>query len=138
MTKAKEPPATMADAREILRTAKEEARGRGRGLRTRQAAEKVWLAASTAAAAMAGREEIGLSTHVFNLFGRAWGAQGRLVAKDIEAALHRGCFYRNAAACDGEYVGTHAARLGRILRAPIRDRAIRAAVARRDGDGGTA
>jgi hypothetical protein len=132
MTKAKEEPATMADARDILKAAKEEARGRGRGLKTRQAAEKVWLAASTAAAAMAG-EEIGLSTHVFGLFERAWGAEGREVAKDIEAALHRGCFYRNAAACDGPYVGKHVARLGRILSKPIRDRAIRATIAKQNG-----
>jgi hypothetical protein len=133
MTKAKEQPATMADAREILKAARGEAKNRGRGLKTRQAAEKVWLAASTAAAAMAGGEEIGLSTHVFRLFERAWGAKGRQVAKDIEAALHRGCFYRNAAACDGEYVGVHAARLGRLLHTPIRDRAIQAAIARKNG-----
>jgi hypothetical protein len=129
----KERPATMIEARQILKTAREEAKGRGRGLRTRQAAEKVWLAASTAAAAMAGEEEIGLSTHVFRLFERAWGAEGRQVAKDIEAALHRGCFYRNAAACDGAYVGVHAARLGRLLHKPIRDHAIRATVSKTNG-----
>lgn len=129
----KEHVATMSDAREILKTAREEAKGRGRGLKTRQAAEKVWLAASTAAAVMAGEEEIGLSTHVFRLFERAWGAEGREVARDIEAALHRGCFYRNASACDGSYVEKHVVRLGRVLSKPIRDRAIRMAVLRKNG-----
>lgn len=117
------PDATMREAKATLRRARDEARGHGRGLRTRQAAEKVWLAASTAADAMVGPVES--ASEVFRAFERAWGAEGRDVAKDVESTLHRGCFYGNSVACDGIYVDKYAARLGRILGKPVRDSAIR-------------
>lgn len=129
----KEHKPTMSEAHDILKTAKEEAKDRGRGLKTRQAAEKVWLAASTAASAMAGGQTINLSSHVFNLFERAWGAEGRDIAKNIEAALHQGCFYRNSLACDGKYVEGHVEKLGRLLHKPIRDRAIRQITSKKNG-----
>lgn len=117
------PEATLAEARSLLQRARDEARGQPRGHRTRQAAEKLWLAASTAADAMTGPVES--AREVFSAFSRAWGAEGSEVAKDIESSLHRGCFYSNAAACDGDYVLKFATRLGRIFHRPIRDSGIR-------------
>lgn len=118
------PEATLKDARKVLSEARREANGEGRGLRARQAAEKVWLAVSTAADALVGGK-IDKSAKVFKTFERAWGAEGRVVAEDIEMALHRGCFYSNADACDGTSIDRYAARLGRIFARPIRDREIR-------------
>lgn len=113
----------MAEARAILRKAREEARGQIRNLRARQAAEKVWLAASTAADAMAGPVNSG--SQVIRVFERAWGAEGKEMAGEIELSLHRGCFYGNALMCNGPYIEKHAERLGRLLKKPIRDRKIR-------------
>lgn len=118
------PDATLSGARDVLRKAKQEAKGQGRGLQARQAAEKVWLAASTAADALVGGK-IDKSAQVFKTFERAWGAEGRAIAEDIEMALHRGCFYSNAAACDGTSIDRYVARLGRILNRPIRDRELK-------------
>lgn len=121
--------ATMDEARATLKKAREEAKGQERGLRTRQAAEKVWLAVSTAADAMVG--PVNNASQVFRAFERAWGAAGRKVAEDIEVALHRGCFYGNAVACRGPYVDEHAVRLGRTLKKPVRDAQIRRRLAGR-------
>lgn len=118
------PDATLQGARDVLREARREAKGQRRGLRARQAAEKVWLAASTAADAMVGGK-IEKSSQVFKTFERAWGAEGRAVAEDIEMALHRGCFYSNADACDGASVDRFAKRLGHFLHLPIRNQEIR-------------
>lgn len=118
------PEATMADARATLRRAREEAKGQGRGLQARQAAEKVWLAASTAADAMTGGK-VGGAAQVFSAFERAWGAEGRQVVEEIETTLHRGCFYSNGAACKGPFIDKYAERLGKLLGKPIRDKAIR-------------
>jgi len=119
------PDATMASARATLQAVYVEApEGQGRMLRTRQAAEKVWLAASTAADAMTGPVSSGAG--VFDAFRRAWGTEGETVARNIEAALHRGCFYSDASACDANYVRGHADKLKVLLnKRPIRDRQIR-------------
>jgi hypothetical protein len=50
------PDATLQDARMILKHVRQEARGQRGGLKTRQAAEKVWLAVFTAADALVGLE----------------------------------------------------------------------------------
>lgn len=118
------PEATLKDARDILQRARREAKGQRRGLRARQAAEKVWLAASTVADVMAGGK-IDRSSQVFGTFERAWGAEGRAVAEDIEMALYRGCFYSNANACDGTSIDRYIERLGRLLHRPVRDLEIR-------------
>lgn len=123
------PDATLAEARSILKVARAEAKDEPQGINARQAAEKVWLATSTAADALTGGK-IQLSTHIFSAFERAWGAEGRQIAEDAESALHRGCFYSNAAACTGAYVERHAARLGKVLARPIRDVAFRKRVMR--------
>lgn len=122
------PDATMKEARETLRQARKEAEGQGLGLQARQAAEKVWLAASTAADAMVGPTE--KSAQVFKAFERAWGAEGRQVAEEIETVLHRGCFYSNGPVCRGPFVDKYAERLGRLFRKPIRDQKIRKRLAR--------
>jgi len=118
------PDATLSEAQAVLREARREAKGQGLGLRARQAAEKVWLAASTAADAMVGGK-IGKSAQVFNVFEKAWGAEGRAVAEEIETVLHRGCFYSNGPVCRGPFVDKYAERLGRLLHKPVRDRKIR-------------
>jgi hypothetical protein len=118
------PDATMAEARMVLREARREAKGQGLGLRARQAAEKVWLAASTAADAMAGGK-IGKAAQVFDVFEKAWGAEGRTLAEEIEGVMHRTCFYSNAAICRGPFIDKYAGRLDRLLHKPVRDRQIR-------------
>lgn len=122
------PDATMKEARAVLKKAREEAKGQERSLRARQAAEKVWLAASTAADAMVGPTE--KSAQVFRAFERAWGSEGREVAEEIETVLHRGCFYSNGPACRGPFIDRYAERLGRLLRKPVRDQKIRRKLAR--------
>lgn len=108
--------ATIEKAQEILNKAKAEARGKGVGLRTRQAAEKVWLAVTTAADALTG----GTSTtaQVMAAFNRAWGNEGLIVAKDVHNAMHISCFYSDSKTCDGAYVDDHIVRLGKILHTP--------------------
>lgn len=118
------PEATLQDARNVLRAARREAKGQGRGLRARQAAEKVWLAASTAADALVGGKVV-KSAHVFSAFERAWGSEGRTLAEEIEGTMHRMCFYSNAPVCRGPYVDKYAERLGKLLHRPIRDRELR-------------
>jgi hypothetical protein len=124
------PSATLAEAKAVLKRAEAEARGQGVTLQARQAAEKVWLSASTAADSMTGGA-IENSKGVVSTFERAWGAEGREVARDVSVALHRGCFYGGAKECDGSYVMKFATRLGRVLNSPIRDSALRKRVARR-------
>lgn len=126
------PDATLKDARLVLKKAREEAKGQERNLRTRQAAEKVWLAASTAADAMVGGK-IEKSTQVFRVFERAWGAEGRTLAEEIEGVMHRACFYSNAAMCRGPFVDKYAERLDRLFHKPIRDSQIRKRVAKGNG-----
>lgn len=126
------PDATLKEARAVLKKAREEAKGQERGLRARQAAEKVWLAASTAADAMVGGKVV-KSAHVFNAFERAWGSEGRTLAEEIEGTMHRMCFYSNAPLCRGPYVDKYAERLGRLLRKPIRDPQIRQRLAKANG-----
>jgi hypothetical protein len=126
------PDATLKEARAILKKAREEARGQGCGLRARQAAEKVWLAASSAADAMIGGK-VQKSAHVFGAFERAWGAEGRTLAEEIESTMHRMCFYSNAPICRGPYIEKYAEYLGRLLRKPIRDTEIRKRMSRRNG-----
>lgn len=118
------PNATMSNARAVLAEARRKAKGQHRSLRARQAAEKVWLAASTAADALS-KDRIGRSSQVFRIFERAWGSEGRQVAVDIEMALHRGCFYSDAEGCNGIEIDRYAGRLGRLLHKPIRDRELR-------------
>lgn len=115
--------ASLTKARAILRKAHEEAEGQERGLRARQAAEKVWLATTTAADALVG--PVSGAEKVFSAFRRAWGAEGEQIAKHVQASLHVGCFYSDAAACDGTYVTGVIRQLGGILGRPIRDRHIR-------------
>jgi hypothetical protein len=125
-----DPDATMAEARAMLKRAREEVGPKNvRSLDSRQAAEKVWLATSTAAAALVGPGEN--SAHVFRAFKRAWGAEGEHLARDVEVALHRGCFYSNPDGCDGEFVLRYVTRVDQILKRPIRDRTMRARVLRR-------
>jgi hypothetical protein len=123
------PDATLHEARGMLKRAREEARGQGNTLQVRQAAEKVWLAASTAADAMIGGA-VENSGAVVKTFERAWGAEGREIAKDISISLHRGCFYGGAKECDGAYVLKFADRLGRVLNKPVRDAMLRRRVSR--------
>jgi len=124
------PSATLDEAKSILRRAQVEARGQSVTLQARQAAEKVWLATSTAADAMVGGS-IENSKGVVSTFERAWGAEGREVARDVSVALHRGCFYGGAKECDGSFVLRYAARLGKVLNSPIRDSALRKRIERR-------
>lgn len=126
------PDATLKEARAVLKKAREEAKGQERTLRSRQAAEKVWLAASTAADAMVGGK-VEKSAHIFSAFERAWGSEGRTLAEEIEGTMHRMCFYSNAPVCRGPYVDKFAERLGRLFRKPIRDSEIRKRLARRNG-----
>lgn len=123
------PSATLQNAREILKRAREEARGQRRGLRTRQAAEKVWLAVSTAADALVGPTET--TAQVMDAFKRAWGTEGLSVAKDVRGSMHVACFYSDLDVCDGVFVEDHAARLGKLLHTPIRDSKIRERLAKR-------
>lgn len=124
--------ATLKGARAVLKKARDEAKGQERSLRTRQAAEKVWLAASTAADAMiSGRVE--KSSHVFSAFQRAWDSEGRALAEEIEGTMHRMCFYSNAPVCRGPFVDKYAERLGRLFRKPIRDSEIRKRLAKGNG-----
>lgn len=120
----------MSKAREILEAARSEAKGQPRSLRTRQAAEKVWLATSTAADAMVG--PVSNASQVFDAFKRAWGTEGEAIAKNIEIALHVGCFYGDAKACDGIFVEGQATALGKVFKQPIRDRQIKARLAKRE------
>ena len=73
---------------------------------------------------MAG-EKLDKSAKVFKTFERAWGAEGRATAEEIETVLHRGCFYSNGPACRGPFIDKYAERLGKLLHRPIRDREIR-------------
>lgn len=108
--------ATIEKAQEILNKAKAEARGKGVGLRTRQAAEKVWLAVTTAADALTGGT---LNTaQVMAAFKRAWGVKGLEVAQDIHNSMHISCFYSDSQTCDGRFVDRHVVRLGEILHTP--------------------
>jgi hypothetical protein len=125
------PDATLKEARAVLKKARDEAKGQERSLRTRQAAEKVWLAASTAADTMIGGK-VEKSAHVFSAFERAWGAEGRALAEEIEGTMHRMCFYSNAPVCRGPFVDKYAERLGRLFRKPIRDSEIRKRLAKRN------
>jgi len=123
------PDATMTEARTVLREARREAKGQRLGLRARQAAEKVWLSVSTAADALASGK-IASRGQVLKTFERAWGAEGRELAAEIETSLHRGCFYSNGLACTGLHVEKYAERLGRLFQKPIRDRQLRRAAVR--------
>jgi hypothetical protein len=124
------PDATLSGAKSILKRAEAEARGQGVTLQARQAAEKVWLATSTAADSMVGGS-VENSKGVVSTFERAWGAEGREVARDVSVALHRGCFYGGAKECDGPYVLKFATRLGKLLNSPVRDPAFRKRIDRR-------
>lgn len=119
---AGDPLATMFSAQQILQVARDEARGQKAGLRARQAAEKVWLAVTTAADAMVG--PTGSTAAVNRAFHRAWGAHGERIAKTVNVALHHGCFYSNPSSCDGEFVKPYVRDVGRLFRMPIRDRKI--------------
>ena len=123
------PDATIDQAREMIKVARSEAGSKPRSLPVRQAAEKVWLAASTAADAMIG--PVDNASQVFRAFRRAWGPLGEQLARDIETSLHRGCFYSDARGCDGPYVTRYATQLGRLLKKPIRDREIKARLTKR-------
>jgi hypothetical protein len=90
--------ATLAEARAMLRAAVEEASS-GRAFACRQAAQKVWLAATTAADAVAGPRSS--RQQVIDAFREAWGAKGERVALNINAALHVGVHYSNALCTPG-------------------------------------
>jgi hypothetical protein len=62
---------------------------------------------------------------VIQAFERAWGAEGRGVATDLECAILRGCFYGNGCACDGAFIERYGKRLGRLFLRPVRDRELR-------------
>lgn len=99
------PDATFAEMRAMLREARVEARGR-RPFSCRQAAQKVWLAATTAADAMAGPQTS--RQGVIDAFRRAWGSRGQIVAETLNAALHVGVHY-SGAACSPELIDAHVA-----------------------------
>lgn len=106
--------ATLEGAKHILKEARKEAKS-GDRLRRRQAAEKVWLAVTTAADALVGGTS--KASQVFDVFKKAWKAPGLQVAEDIQGALHGGCFYSDVG-CDTNFIDRHASRLGKLLSVP--------------------
>lgn len=125
---AGDPSATMFLAQQTLQAARDEANGQGPGLRARQAAEKVWLAVTTAADAMVGPTSS--TAEVNRAFRRAWGAEGERIAKTVNVALHHGCFYSNPSSCDGEFLKPYLRDVGELFTTPVRDRQIAQRLAR--------
>lgn len=122
-----DPDATLERARAMLRAAREEARS-DRRFACRQAAQKVWLAAATAADALAGPRESG--QQVIEAFRKAWGAKGAEAALTVNAALHIGVHYSNAT-CTPGLIDKHARDLGALLASPVKDAQMRKRLAKR-------
>lgn len=121
------PNATLAEAHAMLRAAREEAASDKR-FACRQAAQKVWLAATTAADAVAGPRDN--RTKVIEAFSRAWGAQGKVVAETINSSLHVGVHY-SGAACSPGLIEKQAKELSTLIRKPVRDAQMRARLRKR-------
>jgi len=119
--------ASIQKAMMILKAARKEAVGKEPSLKNRQAAEKIWLAVTTAADAMVGPTRD--AGQVFKAFGRAWGSEGETLARDVQNALHVGCFYSDSKGCNGPYVDGYAVRVGRLISRRPRDSRIRARIA---------
>lgn len=120
--------ASIQKARVILKRAREETEAKAPSLRNRQAAEKVWLAVTTAADAMVGPTKD--AGQVVKAFKRAWGSKGDKLARDVQNALHIGCFYSDSPSCTGSYIDVYARDVGELLSEPIRDSKIRARIAK--------
>jgi hypothetical protein len=121
------PDATLTEARAMTRAAEEEVVSR-RPYACRQAAQKVWLAATTAADAVAGPRKS--KTEVLSAFQKAWGSDGKNVAASINAALHVGVHYSNAY-CDLGLIKKHTKELRAVIARPVRDPQMRARLRRR-------
>jgi hypothetical protein len=121
------PNATLAEAHAMLRAAREEAVS-GKRFACRQAAQKVWLAATTAADAVAGPCASG--TEVIEAFRKAWGARGEHVATITNAALHVGVHYSNAR-CTPGLINKQADELRKVISGPIKNPQMRARLRKR-------
>jgi len=120
--------ASLRKARMILKNARQEVEGEVPSLGNRQAAEKVWLAVTTAADAMVGATKD--AGQVVKAFKRAYGTRGDNLARSVQAALHIGCFYSDSPVCVGRFVDSYAREVGDLLSETIRDSKIRARIAK--------
>lgn len=121
-----DPEATLKKAHDMLRAARDEAKSK-RPFACRQAAQKVWLAATTAADAVAGPRDSGAA--VIEAFSKAWGTKGEYVAMTINAALHVGVHYSNKK-CSPLLIKGQAEELRKVISSPVRDAQMRARLKR--------
>lgn len=124
--------ATVSEAREMLRAAVDEAKGKG-AFACRQAAEKVWLSVTTASDAVAGPRSN--TKEVFAAMRQAWGAEGEAAARNTHSSLHIGAFYSKAESCNLALIEDHAKRLRAVFNErSVRSKTMRERLARKRRD----